>query len=346
MTELGIYTRYSSLGASSRLRYLRYAELLAGRKFAVGTHALLPDGYLERLYSGRSANIMAACAVLKRLGALPRAEKNLWIEYELLPRFPFGVEKSFLRDRRYVLNFDDALYVNYRGRRFLDGKYERLAAASSGVMVANDVLWEHFSRFNPRTVKIPTAVDTESLTPSDDKFPRFTVAWIGTPVTFAAHLAPFLPTLDAIRKRVEFELLAIGGAERAEVNFDWLRIVPWSESAECGMLPKCHVGIMPLPEHDEFASGKSAYKLLQYLAAGIPCVASPVGENRVAVRPGVTGFLASSAGEWEEALRTLAADTACAGRLSANARCESEKYSVKRWFPVIADFLEKSFSGA
>ena len=74
MTELGIYTRYSALGASSRLRHLRYAELLAGRKFAVGTHALLPDGYLERLYSGRSTNIMAACAVLKRLGALPRAD--------------------------------------------------------------------------------------------------------------------------------------------------------------------------------------------------------------------------------------------------------------------------------
>ena len=347
MIPLGIYTRYSAAGASSRLRYLRYVEHLRRCGFDVRTHALLPDRYLDALYSGRSESFTAAVSLMKRLCGLARAEKNLWIEYELLPYLPHALEKLMIRGRRYVLNFDDAVYLKYRGRRFLDGKYERLAAGAAGVMAANDVLIEHFSRFNPNTVKIPTAVDTDALAPAEIGFDRFTVAWIGTPVTFKAHLEPFLPMFGAIRREFDFELLAIGGpADTPRALPDWLRILPWSENTERTVLPRCHAGIMPLPEHDEFAAGKSAYKLLQYLAAGVPAIASPVGENRLVVKPGTTGFTATTPAEWRAALQMLISDERLRKNMARNARRDAENYSVARFAPVIADFLKKSFAEA
>jgi glycosyltransferase involved in cell wall biosynthesis len=346
MTELGIYTRYSALGASSRLRCIRYADTLAERGFDVRIHPLMGDDTLRALYEGRRRGGKLARDLIRRMFRLPRAEKNLWIEYELLPGAPYGIEKAYLRNRRYVLSFDDAVYLNYRGRKLLDGKFERLAAGAAGVMAANDLLVEHFSHFNANTVKIPTAVDTDVLRPGAEKFPRFTVVWIGTPVTFRAHLAPFAPMLNGIRSETGFELLLIGAPDTAAEVFPGARIEAWSEETERELLPRCHAGIMPLPGNDPFAAGKSAYKLLQYLAAGLPSVASPVGENRAVVHSGETGFLVSSPEEWRTALRRLAADENCRDALAAAARKEAETYSVRRYAPVIAKFFEKNFSGA
>ena len=344
--ELGIYTRYSELGASSRLRCYRYADTLRGCGFDVRMHSLFGDDTLKALYGGRGRSLKLARDLMRRMFSLPFAEKNLWIEYELLPGVAYGIEKLYLRHRRYVLSFDDAVYLNYRGRKLLDGKFERLASEAAGVMAANDLLVEHFSRFNANTIKIPTAVDTDALRPGTEKFPRFTAVWIGTPVTFKAHLAPFAPMLNTLSRELGFDLLLIGAPAAAAKFFPGARIEAWSEEAERTLLPKCHAGIMTLPPDDAFAAGKSAYKLLQYLAAGLPSVASPVGENRVVVRSGKTGFLAASPEEWRAAFRTLVTDETCRAELAAAARKEAENYSVRRYAPVIEKFFEKSFSGA
>ena len=344
--ELGIYTRYSELGASSRLRCYRYAEMLGKCGFDVRMHPLFGNDTLRALYDGRRRRGKLARDLVRRLFALPRAEENLWIEYELLPGVAYGIERLYLRHRRYVLSFDDAVFLNYRGKRLLDGKFERLAANAAGVMAANDFLVEHFSHLNENTVKIPTAVDTDALRPGAEKFPRFTVVWIGTPVTFKAHLAPFSPMLNELSGELDFDLLLIGAPEAAQRLLPGARIEAWSEDAERKLLPKCHAGIMPLPANDAFAAGKSAYKLLQYLAAGLPSVASPVGENRVVIRPGETGFLAASPDEWKSAFATLIADEKRRADLAAASRSEAEKYSVRRYAPVIEKFFEKSFFGA
>lgn len=344
--ELGIYTRYSELGASSRLRCYRYAGTLRNCGFDVRMHSLFGDDTLLALYAGRGRSLKLARDLARRMKELAGAEKNLWIEYELLPNIPYGIERKHLDGRRYVLSFDDAVYLNYRGKKLLDGKFERLASGAVGVMAANDLLVEHFSRFNANTVKIPTAVDTDALRPGEEKFPRFTVVWIGTPVTFKAHLVPFAPMLNDLSSELGFDLLLIGAPATAKKILPAARVEAWSEPTERELLPKCHAGIMPLPDNDAFAAGKSAYKLLQYLAAGLPSVASPVGENKVVVRPGKTGFLAASPEEWRAAFQALVTDEKFRSELADAARNEAEKYSVRRYAPVIAKFFEKSFFGA
>ena len=340
MTELGVYTRYAESGASSRLRYLCYADRLEQSGFDARFHTLFQDDYLRTLYSGRSAKFKALRDLGRRMLGMPPRERNLWIEYELLPGVPFSVEARMLAGKRFVLDFDDAVYLKYADRPRLDGKFERLAAQAAGVITANDALFAHFSAVNANTVKIPTAVDTAALAPSDDKFPRLTLGWIGTPVTCKAHLVTVADALRELKKSLDFDLLVIGGAPSPELDFAGVKIVPWSEDTANEMLPKCHIGIMPLPADDAFAAGKSAYKLIQYLAAGIPAVASPVGENRVVLKAGETGFFAASVGEWHSTLRKLGHDVALRAAMGENARREAQRYSRERTFSRIADFLE------
>ena len=342
MTELGIYTRYSADGASSRLRYLVYAEMLAGRGIAAHVHTLFRTDYLRALYSGRCTRFKALRDLGRRMFEMPPREKALWIEYELLPGVPFAVERRLIGGRKYVLDFDDAVFVKYAKHPLLRDKFERLAAGAAGVITANAALYDHFSKFNANVVKIPTAVDTAALCPTGAKFPRLTLVWIGTPVTCAAHLAPAAATLRKIRETLDFDLLVIGGTPSPELDFPGVKVVPWSAAAESALLPKCHIGIMPLPAGDAFAAGKSAYKLIQYLAAGLPAVASPVGENRVVLKDGVTGLFASSPEEWHAALKKLAGDAALRSTMGENARNEARKYSREQIFPELTEFLEHS----
>ena len=340
---LGVYTRYDRLGASSRLRYYGYRAAFEAAGFAPEFHPFFSDAYLTRLYAGRGkSRLLAAAALVRRFAASTRLPEKLLIEYELLPELPYGIEARFLRGRRYVLNFDDDVWIKYEGRGRLADKYDRLVAGACGVVCANDLLLEKVLKLNPDAVKIPTAVDLDAFPLQAEKFPRFTVAWIGTPVTYS-DLERHAEALRAMSRAAEFELLVIAKKSLGPraVPGVRMRFEEWSPENEAALLSRCHAGIMPLPADDAFAAGKSAFKLIQYLAAGLPAIASPVGENRRVLRAGETGFFASAPGEWAEALRLLA-DDAVRIRLSANARSLARDYSIQKYGPIYAEFLREA----
>lgn len=340
---MGIYPRYGRLGASSRLRYYAYRAAFESAGFAPEYHPFFSDSYLERLYAGRGkSRLLAIAALLRRIAVSANLPERMLIEYELLPELPYAVESRFLRNRRYVLNFDDDVWIKYEGRKHLKGKYDRLIEGACGVVCANDLLLERVLKHNPLAVKIPTAVDLAAFPLRAEKFPRFTVAWIGTPVTYS-YLERHAEALRAMARTEAFELLVVAKKNLCTRAIPGVRMrfEDWSLENEAVLLSRCHVGIMPLPADDAFASGKSAFKLIQYLAAGLPAIASPVGENRRVLRSGKTGFFASSPEEWAEALRLLA-DESVRMRLSANARALAQDYSIQNYGAVYAEFLQKT----
>ena len=100
----------------------------------------------------------------------------------------------------------------------------------------------------------------------------------------------------------------------------------------------------PAPDFDPdtpWTRGKGGYKLLQYMAMGIPAVASPVGITREIVRDGINGFLATSEEEWVEKLSLLIERPdlrrcfALEGRKTVEAR-----YSVRANFPRFLEILK------
>ena len=341
--KLGIFTRYGRRGASSRLRYFDYKDAFEAAGFSPHFHPFFPDAYLKRLYAGNGkSRLLAAEALLRRLATMSaHLPERLLIEYELLPELAFGIESHFLRNRRYVLNFDDNVWLKYEGRGRLAEKYDRLIAGAAGVVCANDLLLEKVRKHNANVIKIPTAVNLESYPAQARKFPDFTVAWIGTPVTYE-YLESHADALQSMALAVDFELLVIARKELASraipgVN---MRFVDWSAAREGELLARCHIGIMPLPAGDAFAAGKSAFKLIEYLAAGVPAIASPVGENTKVLRDGETGYLAETPEEWTNALIRLKDDT-IRGRFAMNTRHLAFEYSQQKFGPIYADFLRR-----
>ena len=99
------------------------------------------------------------------------------------------------------------------------------------------------------------------------------------------------------------------------------------------------IGIMPLDD-TPWARGKCGYKLIQYMACGIPVIASPVGVNADIVEHGVNGFLANTQAEWREAIRALLGDADLRRQMGAAGRKKVEQhYSLQIWGPRVAEML-------
>jgi glycosyltransferase involved in cell wall biosynthesis len=146
------------------------------------------------------------------------------------------------------------------------------------------------------------------------------VGWIGSPAT-TPHLASVAPAIAALRDLPGLSVETVGAAPFG-IEGVCVTNRPWSEDAETADIARFDVGIMPLPD-DPWSRGKCGYKLIQYMATGLPVVASPVGANRRIVEDGVSGFLASDLGAWSSSLRTLHADPALRARFGAAGRARA-----------------------
>ena len=97
---------------------------------------------------------------------------------------------------------------------------------------------------------------------------------------------------------------------------------------------------MPLPDNP-WERGKCGFKLIQYMACGLPVIASPVGVNSEIVEHGVNGFLAETQEEWEAALSTLIADSDLRQQMGKAGREKVEReYSLKVTGPKLVALLK------
>jgi glycosyltransferase involved in cell wall biosynthesis len=346
MTEepipIALCTRYDQLGASSRLRFYDFVPALREAGYAPAVYPFFRRRYLERLYAGGGkSRLSAAASLLRRLWLAFLLPERLIVEYELLPMMSAALELRLLHRHRYILNFDDNVWEKYIGMPRLAGKYDQLIAAASGVIVANDFLAEKVDKLNANWIKIPTVIDLDRYARRADKRPKLTLCWIGTPVTYG-YLEHFASVLRAMARIVDFDLLVIASKNLASRAIPGVSMIfeDWSAETEVELISSCHIGIMPL-DNDEFARGKSAYKLIQYLGAGLPVIGSAVGENRQVIDAGC-GFLADSAEEWVSALRQLA-DPACRTKKILGAEARAIFFSLQRYGGIYTDFVRKTF---
>jgi glycosyltransferase involved in cell wall biosynthesis len=115
----------------------------------------------------------------------------------------------------------------------------------------------------------------------------------------------------------------------------WFEPRPWRLDTEGEELAGFDIGVMPMPDN-EWTRGKCGYKILQYFAAGVPAVASPVGVNQSLIEPD-RGVLAESEEEWLRALELLVNDPEARAQMGAAGRTFVERhYSYERWAPEVA----------
>lgn len=303
------------MGASSRLRTYQYLPYLEAEGMEVHVGSLFNDRYLKELYSGRGiswANV-ARC-YLRRLRLLFKASAydGVVIEKELFPFLPAWAEWWLSkRGRGYVVDYDDAVFHNYDLhprfwiRWLLGNKISKVMRYSRQVRAGNDYLREKALLAGAKEVLVlPTVVDGERYSPATGRCPNamVKVGWIGSPTTLK-YVKDLLPVLERVNQRHPFELVIIGGGTGAGFSGKETPI-RWSEEHEVEEIQKLDIGIMPLSD-TPWEKGKCGYKLIQYMACGLPVVGSPIGVNQKLIVHGVNGFQASTHAEWEYYLEFL-----------------------------------------
>jgi len=270
----------------------------------------------------------------------------VWVEKEALPWFPAWLEIWLLRSAPYVLDFDDAVFHNYDLHRFawVRGVYgrriDRLMEGARLVIAGNRYLADRATAAGARRVEvIPTVVDLARYVSkrkySFAKKPH--IVWIGSPSS-VQYLLELAEPLGMLANRLPFTLRVIGGGTLAMRGVD-VESMAWSADTEAAAIVECDIGIMPLRD-TPWEQGKCAYKLIQYMACGLPTVASPVGANRDVVIEGGTGFFADTASAWMEKLERLLRDAALRQRLgqAGRARVEAE-YCLQQTAPRLVRLL-------
>jgi glycosyltransferase involved in cell wall biosynthesis len=280
-----------------------------------------------------------------------------WADVVVLQQIKLSAPEAWLLARlarHCVFDLDDAIYVRKpRGlalpaedTRWRRAKFRATCRAMDAVVVGNEVL-ARAARPASRAVEIlPTALDPAPYRPTRaSAADPPTVVWIGSPENLV-----YLELLRGALARLARRLPGLKLRVVCSAFPDWPEVpierVPWSPASEVEALASAHVGVMPLSD-DEWARGKCAFKLLQYMAACLPCVASPVGANCEAVIDGVTGFHAPDEAGWESTLERLLTSAPLRAKLGAAGRTHLERnYSLEGYTTRYTHLLTRLVRGA
>lgn len=305
---------------SFRHRMLPLGQELEARGWRCTFERLPKRRYLVRILERRAALAAADILILHRIKCL---SPELWP----LRRF----------SRRMVYDVDDAVYTSRREdtlgttdpSRLRVRKFERTCAVADMVLVCNPNLARAAGRTAHRVEIVPTPVDVDAFDrdATTTRDPSV-VVWIGLPenLVYLELVRGVLARLAAAFPGLRLRVISSHFPDWPEVPIER---VGWSEEREIEGLRTAGIGIMPLSD-DEWTRGKCAFKLIQYMAAGLPCVASPVGANLEAMEDGVTGFLAADQAAWESALTDLLADPRRAAAMGEAGRHRARRLYDRR----------------
>lgn len=245
----------------------------------------------------------------------------------LAPRLIYDVEDNILLPRH-----PDGGDPPNPITRFLKGpaKPRFLIERADHVIAASPLLEAPYRAINRAgaCTCIPPSVDTARFVPRGERGDGpVVIGWTGT-FSSKQYLDLLAPVFRRLAARIPFRLTVIGNFDYALPGVD-LEVVRWSAAREVEDLQAFDIGVYPLEDND-WVAGKANLKPIQYMAIGIPTIATPAGATPLAVRDGETGLLARSEDEWVAALERLARDPALRARMGAAARADAvARYSTQ-----------------
>lgn len=246
--------------------------------------------------------------------------KNYDIVYIHLWVTPFGppIFERWIcnRSRKVIFDIDDLVYlpgVKSDVNPLISGLKGKnkpifLMKRAHHVITCTPYLDEIVRRYNKHTTDISSTINTERYRPKTDYSikGKAVLGWSGS-VSTIKHLRVLEPVLRKLKADgLCFKLLVMGDES---FSLDGLEVeaLPWKESHEVEVIKRFDIGLYPLPD-EQWVYGKSGLKAIQYMAAGVPVIATAIGTNFRIIENNVNGFLVSSDEEWLARLRNLIAD--------------------------------------
>ena len=348
-----LLTRYDHSGPSSRYRFYQFLPHLDKQGFDISIYPLFNDKYVKNLYSNHpkktflnplSGYTKRICKIL-----LDHSFDLVWMEKEAFPWIPAFLETVlYKKSVPYITDYDDAVFhrydqhSNFLVRSLLSRKIEKIIPHSTGVVVGNQYIADYAQRVSAQKVEIlPTVLDLSKYRMKKTIYtPSFKIGWVGSPTT-SRHIKIAAKALNIFCQKPHVEFRAIGALQKDLDKIPGKRI-PWSSETETEELTRFDVGIMPLP-NTPWERGKCGLKIIQYMAAGLPVIASPVGVNSEIVDHGINGFLARETKEWIEYFEILREDSNLRRKMGILGRKKvEEKYSLDVIAPRLIAILEEA----
>lgn len=176
---------------------------------------------------------------------------------------------------------------------------------------------------------ISSSVDVDRFVPANsyENEKPVVIGWTGT-FSSKEYLDSLKNVFKELRQRVQFKLKVVGNFDYELEGVD-LEVVHWTKEREVEDLQTFDIGVYPLPTN-EWVLGKSGLKAIQYMAFGLPIVATNVGTTPLILKNQVNGILVETEVEWIEALERLIREPLLRKRLGEKARLDAvAKYSTK-----------------
>jgi glycosyltransferase involved in cell wall biosynthesis len=190
---------------------------------------------------------------------------------------------------------------------------------------------------------LPTAVDTDRYQPLSEPASReeAVIGWCGTSsgLKYLAGIEPALAAVLARNPMARLRVICDRKPVLEQIDPARLEYIPWSPETEVAALQGMTVGLMPLDEHP-WSLGKCSYKMLLYMACGVPSLVSPVGMNAEVLQRGRVGLGARTIQEWAGALEWLLQNREQAAEMGLHGRCVVlSDYSLQVLAPRLAAHL-------
>ncbi len=244
--------------------------------------------------------------------------------------------------KRLIFDLDDAVWL-------ADSGVDTMLRLADQIVVSNANLHSFAAKYSAPVYRIPTGVDIGKYAryPRDKVYGRehLCVGWIGSP-SGVPYLKMLTEPLSIVgnRRPLRLHIVGTGGHPLPDfhnVSVRLSRSIPYDPVE---FVPQFDIGVMPLPD-SEWERAKSGAKLLEYMAASLPVVCSPVGINASIIKDEQNGLWARNTQEWVAALDRLAGDERLRVRLGSQAfqdakACFSMESIADRWKQVLEECAE------
>ncbi len=254
--------------------------------------------------------------------------------------------------RKIIYHFDDAVMYSTkapnRDSRSHLVRFRRSVKLADLVIAANSYLAEHALKFN-----LNVRVLASGLKLSDYKFDRpvqkddkIRLVWIGSESTLR-FLADIKPALEQIGSSFDNVILRIISDDFLDLQNMEVEKRQWSKDTRALDLATCDIGLAPVPDN-RFTRGKSTFKILEYAAAALPVVASPVGAHCGYIQNNITGFLATDNPEWVDKITKLINNPQLRKEMGQQGLTQAKKFDVsiieKQFINLITECLQQANS--
>jgi glycosyltransferase involved in cell wall biosynthesis len=251
------------------------------------------------------------------------------------------LEKLLLRGAKFIVDYDDNINARYQtgfSKIFLSKKILNIGKLANAITVGNHWYMDFYKDIDPTKIHyLPTVIDRDLYAATKivkQNNEPLTIVWIGSPSTIK-YLKSIDDVLVKLQLQYNFKLKAIGANIQLNCATEF---VEWNAVTEIAVLKQSDIGIMPLQDTD-WEKGKCGFKLVQYMACGLPVVASYSVANNEIIEPGC-GFIAKTNDEWFDLLSQLLQSAALRNQLGENGKTRVyNHYSYQVWAPVFVKIV-------